>query len=247
MAFYRFEEGPELMAFCRDYMAHAPDEVLLILNYRRALPSPILPAAVHGEKVFRLIAVVFGDQKAGERLLRPIREFRTPIADAIGMKPYTQVQSMLDGGVPPGFRDYWKSHYLADIPDKAIELSLEHAQGIEALRSQVLFTYLKPRATREYADSALSHRDAPWNFNINAMWEKADEDARHIGWAQRFFTAMEPFSTGGVYVNFLGNEGDARVRAAYDPGKYEKLVALKGRFDPTNFFRLNQNIKPATA
>jgi FAD/FMN-containing dehydrogenase len=114
-----------------------------------------------------------------------------------------------------------------------------------ALRSQVLFSYLKPRRPQASADSALSHRDAPWNFNINAIWENADEDAQHIGWAQGFFAAMEPYSTGGVYVNFLGNEGEARVRAAYDPGKYERLVALKDRYDPTNFFRLNQNIKPS--
>ena len=245
-AFYRLEDGPGVMRFCREYLTDAPDEVFLILNYRRALPSPILPAEMHGQQVFRLIAVVLGDPEAGERLLRPIRQFRPAIADAIGPKPYTQVQSMLDVGVPAGFRDYWKSHYLADIPDAAIERSLEHARGIEALRTQVLFNYLKPQKVREYADSALSHRDAAWNFNLNAMWENPAEDAQHIGWAQRFFTAMEPYSTGGVYVNFLGNEGESRVRAAYDPGKYERLVALKDRYDPTNFFRLNQNIKPSS-
>jgi FAD/FMN-containing dehydrogenase len=235
------------MRFCRDYLIEAPDEVFLILNYRRALPSPALPAAVHGQKVFRLIAFVAGDSETGERLLRPIRQFRRPILDAIGVKPYPQIQSMLDPGVPAGFRDYWKSHYLADIPDQAIESALEHAGNIEAVRTQVLFSYLKPSEQRNFVDTALSHRDAPWNFNINAMWEKADEDARNIGWAQQFFAAMEPYSTGGVYVNFLGNEGEARVRAAYDPGKYERLVALKDRYDPAKFFRLNQNIKPSTA
>ncbi len=246
-AFYRLEHGPEVMRFCRDYLAEAPDGMFLILNFRRALPSPILPASMHGQTVFRLIACVFADPETGERLLRPIRRFRAPEVDAIGPKRYTQVQSMLDVGVPPGFRDYWKSHYLAGLPDEAIDISLEHARRIAALRTQVLFNYLAPGQPRAYADTALSHREAPWNFNINAMWENADEDDDHVRWAQDFFAAMQPYSTGGVYVNFLGNEGADRVRAAYDPGKYERLVALKDRYDPTNFFRLNQNIRPSRA
>jgi FAD/FMN-containing dehydrogenase len=245
-AFYRLEHAAEVMRFCRRYLAEAPDEVFLILNLRRALPSPLLPSALHGEKVFRLIACVFADPERGERLLQPIRQFRTPEVDTIGPKRYTQVQSMLDAGVPPGFRDYWKSHYLADLPDEAVDLSVEHARRIVALRTQVLFSYLAPRRAGALADSALSQRDAAWNFNINAMWEKAEEDEDHIRWAKDFFSAVEPYSTGGVYVNFLGDEGEARVRAAYDPGKYERLVALKDRYDPTNFFRLNQNIKPSS-
>lgn len=243
--FYRFEDGPDVMRFCRDYLAEAPDEVFLILNCRRALPSPILPPTVHGEKVFRLIACLAADAETGDRLLRPIREFRTPLADAVGPKPYQQVQGMLDPGVPAGLRNYWKSHYLGGLPDEAIERSYEHAAGIAALRTQVLYAYVKPREPQSFPDTALSHREAAWNFNINAMWESPDEDDRHIGWAQQFFAAMEPYSTGGVYVNFLGNEGEGRVRAAYDPGKYERLVALKNRYDPTNFFRLNQNIRPS--
>lgn len=245
--FYRFEDGPDVMRFCRDYLADVPDELFLILNYRRALPSPVLPPAIHGEKVFRLIVFVAGDADYGARLLAPIRQFRTPLVDAVGLKPYTQVQSMLDPGVPPGFRNYWKSQYLADIPDKALERAFEHAAGMAALRTQVLFAYVRPHAAHAYTDSALSHRNAPWNLNINAMWDDSREDQLHTGWAQRFFEAMTPYSTGGVYVNFLGNEGEARVRAAYDLGKYERLVALKNRYDPANFFRLNQNIKPSAA
>jgi FAD/FMN-containing dehydrogenase len=246
-AFYRLEHAAEVMRFCQRYLAEAPDEVFLILNLRRALPSPMLPRALHGEIVFRLIACVFADSELGERLLRPIRQFRAPEVDAIGPKRYTQVQSMLDVGVPFGFRDYWKSHYLGGLPDAAIDLAVEHARRIVALRTQVLFSYLTARQPRAFPDSALSHRDAPWNFNINAMWENPEEDEDHIRWAKEFSAAMEPYSTGGVYVNFLGNEGEARVRAAYDPGKYERLVALKDRYDPTNFFRLNQNIKPSSS
>ena len=246
-AFYRFEDGPDLMRFCRDYVEEAPDQVFFILNYRRAFPSPVLPAALHGEKVFRLIAFVAGDRQTGERLLRPIRQFRAPLVDAVQAMPYTRLQSMLDPAVPPGYRNYWKSHYLASLSDEAIDRAFEQARGITALRSQVLISYMKSGGGQIYPDTALSHRDAPWNLNINAMWEGADQDRAEIGWAQRFFEAMDPYSTGGVYVNFLGSEGETRVRAAYDPGKYERLVAIKNQYDPENFFRLNQNIRPSAS
>jgi hypothetical protein len=160
-ALYRLEDGPDLMRFCRDYLAEAPDEVSFIFNYRRALPSSLLPPAMHGQKIFRLIAFVAGDAAEGERLLRPILQFRAPLADTIGSMPYTQLQGMLDVGVPAGFRDYWKSHYLVDLPDAAMDPALEHAQTIEALRSQVLITYLKPRRAQNFTDTSLSHRDAP--------------------------------------------------------------------------------------
>ncbi|HEY3290815.1 MAG TPA: BBE domain-containing protein, partial [Anaerolineae bacterium] len=96
-------------------------------------------------------------------------------------------------------------------------------------------------------ETAYIHRAAPFLLNINAMWTDPQESTEHIGWARDFWAAMQPFSAGGVYVNFLSDEGAERVRAAYDPKTYERLVALKNKYDPMNFFRLNQNIKPTAA
>ena len=154
-------------------------------------------------------------------------------------------QSMLDAVQPPGRNYYWKSEDLPELTDGAIDVIVEHCNAITSPHTIVpLFQLGGAVADVDENATAYSHRKAAYAVNCNASWENGDP-APHVEWARDFSRALEPHSM-GVYVNFLGDEGEERARAAYGPEKYARLVELKDRFDPTNFFRVNQNIKPSS-
>jgi hypothetical protein len=160
--------------------------------------------------------------------------------------PYAALQTMLDADAPGGLQNYWKSEYLAGISDDVIEAIITYAGRISSPLSQIHIQHLQGAIGRVGEDeTAFSHRDAAFVVNIVSKWRDISQSERHIQWSRDLAAAITPFATGGVYVNFLGNEGDSRVRAAYGPGKYRRLSELKKKYDPGNFFRLNQNIKPA--
>jgi FAD/FMN-containing dehydrogenase len=192
-----------------------------------------------------VLAVCYaGERATGERVLQPLREFRRPLADLVAPMPYTALQSASDPTYPNGQRNYWKSHYVDDIADGAIAKLIEHAPRMTSPLSSFYLQHLGGAVGRAGAGSAaFGHRDAVFEFTILTVWQEPAEDAEHIAWARELLAAMEPYAT-GVYVNDLGAEGADRVRAAYAPATYERLVALKQRYDPENFFRLNQNIPP---
>jgi FAD/FMN-containing dehydrogenase len=152
---------------------------------------------------------------------------------------------MLDPGAPPYQQNFWKSSYLKGLSDEAIEALAACFEGITSPLSQVHLQHMEGAVRRVGEDEmAFSHRDASCVLNIVTKWKDPRESEKHIQWTRDFEAAMRPYSTGGVYVNFLGNEGEDRVKAAYGPAKYNRLAALKNKYDPTNFFQLNQNIKP---
>jgi FAD/FMN-containing dehydrogenase len=149
----------------------------------------------------------------------------------------------LDANFPAGRNYYWKSEDLPPLSDAAIDTIVAHAENITSPYSAVGLFQLGGAAGRVPEDAcAYSHRNARHALNISASWTDGDSD-KHIAWARDFDTAMQPYTV-GVYVNFLSNEGQDRVKAAYGPRKYDRLVALKRKYDPTNFFRVNQNIQP---
>ncbi len=159
--------------------------------------------------------------------------------------PYTVVQSFLDPTAPPGLQTYWKSHYLGDLNDEAIATLAARAAGAPSPLSQVHLHHLQGAVSRVGEnETAVSYRNAPFALNIVSMWSDPGDNDRQIRWTREFADAMESFGE-GVYVNFLGEEGQDRVRAAYGAEKYERLGAVKNQYDPTNFFRMNQNIRPA--
>ena len=144
---------------------------------------------------------------------------------------------------PPGRNYYWKSDDLPGLSDGAVDTIVAHAQAITSPHTIVAMFQLGGAASRVAEDAtAYSHRNAAYALNCNASWVDGDPGP-HIQWARDFSAAVQPFSA-GVYVNFLGDEGEERARAAYGAHKYERLVALKNKYDPTNFFRVNQNVKP---
>jgi FAD/FMN-containing dehydrogenase len=189
-----------------------------------------------------------GDAQTGEKVLKPLREFGPPIEDTVRIMPYGKLQSMLDPGAPPHLQNYWKSSYLEQLSDEAVEVLAVWSEGMTSPLSQVHLQHLGGAVRSAGEDeTAFSHRDALCALNIVTKWVDPRDAEKHIQWTRDFEAAMRPFSTGGVYVNFLGEEGEDRVRAAYGPEKYARLAALKKKYDPTNFFLMNQNIKPAAA
>ena len=224
-----------MLRFYRDFTAEAPDELKVdagLLTHPEA--GPIVAMAL----------CYCGDVSKGERAVERLRKFGPPLADMLQPMPYLDLQRMLDASFPAGRQNYWKGSFLKGLSDEAIDTFVDYGARVTSPMTFMLVENLHGAARRvKPTETAFGHRQAPYNLIIVSMWADPAESERHIRWTREFSEAMEPFSTGGVYVNYLGEEGEERVRAAYGLN-YERLVALKNKYDPTNFFRLNQNIKP---
>jgi FAD/FMN-containing dehydrogenase len=244
---HAFADAPEVFRFFSAFVATAPDELSVTASTFRAPPGLPVPHEMLGELVTVLAVCYAGDPDDGERVLAPLRSFGRPLADLVTPMPYTALQSGSDAAYPDGQRNYWKSHYVDDITDGAVATLQEHASRMPSPLSSFYFQHLGGAIARAAAETAaFGHRDAVFDFNILTVWKQPAEDAENITWARDFAAAMQPYST-GVYVNNLGVEGADRVRAAYAPETYERLVALKDDYDPHNVFRFNQNVTPSGA
>jgi FAD/FMN-containing dehydrogenase len=233
-----------VLGFIRDFIPEAPDEVFVGCTLRVAPPAPFLPPEAHGRKVIGVGALYAGPIEEGERALAPLRTFLRPLADTILPRRYTDWQQILDPGWGPGARNYWKAEYLSGLSDEAIETVASHFAEMSSPLSDIKLASLGGAVARiDPDDSAYTHRHAPYILNINSRWADGDGEP-HVAWTRDFWSAMRPHSAGGVYVNFLGAEGADRVVEAYGPAKFERLVLLKRKYDPTNLFRVNQNIPP---
>jgi len=239
------EDAGDVLRFYRDFIEDAPDELSVYLNLRSAPPLDWVPDDLRGKPVVMLIPFYVGDPEVGERLLRPLREHGRPVVDLAQVKPYLAHQSMFDANVPHGWGYYWKSHYLPPLTDGAIDVLVERAWQKTSAASYTIVFHLGGQIARTAADeSAASGRDATHAIVMNAAWTDGGPGHPDIEWSRGAFHALEPHSTGGVYMNFLHNdEGDGRVRAAYG-GSYERLARIKARYDPENVFHGNQNIPP---
>jgi FAD/FMN-containing dehydrogenase len=245
IAFFPEPQVGEVLTFLRDFVPSAPPEVFAGCTLRTAPAVPFLPPEVHGTRVIGLGMFYAGPADEGEPALRPLRSFARPIADTVQPRPYTAWQQILDTGWGPGAHNYWKAEYLKVPDDRAVETIAAHFARISSPASDIKLSGLGGAISSVGPDeTAYTHRDAPFILNINTRWEAGDAE-HHVQWTRELWTAMRPYSAGGVYVNFLGQEGAARVQEAYGPTKFERLRALKHKYDPTNFFHVNQNIPPA--
>ena len=188
-----------------------------------------------------ILACYIGEQ--GEEIVRPLKEFGPPVMDVIQPMPYVNAQSLVDESFPKGRHNYWKSHLLRELRDDAIDALVEGFQAVASPYSSILIEQLGGAMSRVSEDeTAFPHRDAAYDVVIMPMWTEAAESEQHIQWADELWQATQPSSSGGVYVNYLSNEGGERIKAAYGIN-YERLVALKHQYDPLNLFRFNQNIQ----
>jgi hypothetical protein len=211
---------------------------------RVAPPAPWLPKEVHGKPIVALFVCHSGKVEDGEALLAPLRKLGRPVADIVMRRPYAQMQSLLDATQPKGRRYYWKSHYLAGIDGRTIELAAEHAGRIRSPHSAILLFQIQGALNeRPTGYSPAGNRDAAYVLNIAASWENADDDTINVAWARDCFEATRSCSTGGTYVNFLTEEeGRDRIEAAYSAADLQKLASLKRKHDPENLFRHTKSV-----
>jgi UDP-N-acetylenolpyruvoylglucosamine reductase len=234
---YPAQVASRVLRFYDDFVKSAPDEL------STAASLGLTPA---GEPTLSIAVCYCGPIDEGERVLRPLRRFQPPIDDGIQPMPYTVLQSTRDEGFPSGRLHYWKSGWLRQVTDGAIETLLQLLPQMPSSASSVGLQQLHGVASRvSPSATAFPHRAEQYDFLILSQWSEADDSDRNLQWTRALFEAMQPHLEESVYVNNLGDEGQARVQAAYGEN-YPRLAALKRTYDPGNLFRSNQNIDPAT-
>ena len=244
---YPLSDAREVLQHYRDFSAHAPEELTVWVIMRKAPPLPFLSEEVHGTEVVVLAAAYAGDMAEGEKALAPLRGFGNPIADVIGPHPFVGFQAVFDPLLTPGARNYWKSHDFLELSDELLDMLIEYTGTLPDPQCELFIAQMGGATKKVAADAtAYRHRDTEFIMNVHGRWQDAGDDEKCIGWCRELFQATERFATGGVYVNFMTDEEDKRVREAYGES-YDRLVELKKKYDPDNMFRLNQNINPNAA
>jgi FAD/FMN-containing dehydrogenase len=236
MVIYPIGKAKAFLRLYRDVTSTAPDEFgsLVALG---TLPD--------GTQAAVLLVGYHGSAADGEKLLRPLREFAPPLADQVAPVPYAALQGISEHFNPRGYRNYLKTNYLKDLSDDAIDILVERYMSVPAPFSHIVVEHMGGAVSRmDQHATAYNYRDAQYNFLIVGIWHDSAEDAGNIQWVRSLWQAIQPFSTGNIYVNYESDVGADRVQAAYGAAKYDRLVALKNTYDPTNVFRLNANIKP---
>ena len=241
--------GPVLGGGLRYPAAQARDFLRFYHEFASTCPDELSTAASLGQapdgSVVAGVAVCYcGPIETGERVLHPLRTFGSPLEDNIQPMSYRALQSAPDTGFPSGRQHYWKSSWLKHPSAEAIEVMIRFVAEMPSSISGVGLQQMHGAASRvDPATMAFRHRDEHYDFLILSQWAAPSDSEENIRWTREFFEAMEPFLESGVYVNNLGEEGEDRIREAYGE-HYERLVALKDKYDPTNLFRLNQNVRP---
>ncbi|MDH3286273.1 MAG: FAD-binding oxidoreductase [Betaproteobacteria bacterium] len=242
---FPMEQAKSVLEQYREFIKTMPEDLNVWVVLRNAPPLPFLPESVHGKGVIVLAIVYLGDADVGRRAVEPLRGFGKAYGEHIGPAPYAAWQQAFDPLLGPGARNYWKSHNLAVIKDETIDAALRCAGTLPTGECEIFIGLLGGAASRVPVDAmAYGARDAEMVMNIHARWQTMSDDKRCIGWAREAFEAVGRHATGSVYVNFLTAEEGARVGAAYG-ANHARLVEIKNRYDPTNRFRLNQNIRPS--
>jgi FAD/FMN-containing dehydrogenase len=242
-----FARARELLAGYRQIAARAPDELTIWVVLRQAPPLPFLPAEVHGKEILVFAVCYAGEETEGMRALEPLRALEEPIADVIGMQPYLAWQSAFDPLLTPGAYNYWKSHNLAELSDGLLDTLTSYSARLPTGECEIFIGQLGGATNRVAVDAtAYPHRNANFVMNVHTRWREPADERRSIDWTRQLFAETAPYATGGVYVNFMPEDETDRVSSAYG-ANYARLAELKAKYDPTNLFRFNQNVRPSAA
>jgi FAD/FMN-containing dehydrogenase len=244
--FYPADADRDLLRVFRDWAATAPDEITGLVNLTTAPPLPVIPEQWHGKKVAAFIATFTGSVEEGDGLVRAFRDVAEPVADLLGPMPYRVIQTLIDPLWPKGIHSYFKATNLARLDDELVDRLAEIHLASPGPQCEI-HVHQMGGAVARVADGATAFAERSMPFVLNAVtgWRDADAGASHREWARAVIAAASDASTGRAYVNFLGDVGAART--SYSDETYTRLVTLKNDYDPTNVFRLNQNIEPQAA
>jgi FAD/FMN-containing dehydrogenase len=242
--FWSIEDSPKVLRFYRDWIAEAPDELMTIVIHRKAPPLDFVPPELHGKLVVAVVSCYAGPIEEGERVLKPLKEFGSPVLDLCQPKPYLEHQGMFDPSFPHGRWYYMRACDVAELTDEVIDITVDHAMRIKSPLTTFPIWQMGGAVARVADDAtAFTSRGAGHTFNLTSMTEGPEGFEEERQWTRDFWSALAPHQM-GVYVNFLMEEGEERVREAYGAEKYDRLKALKRKYDPENLFRLNQNVPP---
>ncbi len=242
--FWPMEESPHVLRFYRDWITDVPDELTTIVVHRKAPPLPTVPSELHGRPVVMVICCYAGQVEEGEKVVRPMKAFGPPVLDLCVPTSFVAHQAMFDPSFPHGWWYYFRSCDVAALTDNVIDIVAQNALQMRSPVTAFPIFHLGGAVARVGEDkTAFNGRGAGHTININATTETAEGFDEEREWSRNFWSALAPYHT-SVYVNFLMDEGEERIRQAYGAGKYDRLKVLKRKYDPDNFFRLNQNIPP---
>jgi len=232
---YTRDQAGDVLRHYRAFMTTAPEE---LTAYAGLISTP------DGAPAVAVVVCYCGDLAEGERVIRPLRGFGSPFMDAVQPLPFPAMQKLFDDAFPDRTYNYWRSSFLKALSDEAIDLIVEHGNRAGSPLSGVVLEFYGGAAGRVApSDTAFAQRQAEYNVGITAQWTEAAEGDQHIGWVRALWDALVPHSSGGYLLNFLGDDNPEAIRGAFGTN-HGRLVELKTKYDPTNFFSLNQNVLP---
>ncbi len=240
---YSISKAANLLRLYGDLIMDAPEEFYMFVGFHIEPPQPFVPTHEPGTPVVVAVVCYLGTQDDAEKHIRPLRELG-PEADMVGAIPFPELQRLFDPIVPPGLQHYWKGDFFAEITDKAIEAHLEYGPRVPTFRSTMHIYPINGAMQRVgRADTAFSYREANFSAVTAGIFDDPAQTPSIVQWVRDYWSAVHPYSLGAAYVNFLMDEGQDRIKATYRDN-YDRLAALKAKYDPTNLFHLNQNIPP---
>ncbi len=242
---YELSETAEVMKWYRELIKKAPDDLNGFFAFLTVPPGPPFPEHLHMKKMCGIVWACTEPLAKAEETFKPIRAFKKAALDLVGPLPQPALQSMFDVLYPPGLQWYWRADFVNELGDEAIALNARFGSELPTMHSLMHLYPINGAAARVGKDdTAWNYRDATWAQVICGVDPDAANNEKIISWTKNYYDALHPYSAGGAYVNFMMDEGEERVKATYGDN-YERLVAIKNKYDPQNLFRVNQNIKPA--
>jgi FAD/FMN-containing dehydrogenase len=243
--FWSLDQATEVMKAYREFILKAPESVNGFFAFLTIPPAPMFPQHLHLKKVCGVMWCCNRPAAQAEAATKPMRSVGTPILDHVGEMPFPVVQSLFDGLYPPGLQWYWRADFVKELSDQAIEAHVEHGAALPTMHS-TMHLYAIDGATHRVGknDTAFSYREANWAEVIVGVDPDPANKDKITRWCKDYFDALHPYSAGGAYVNFMMDEGQERIQASFRDN-YARLATIKKKYDPTNFFRVNQNIRPA--
>jgi len=244
---WELDQAEEVMRWYRTFISEAPEELNGWFAFLTVPPAPPFPEHLHMKKMCGVVWCYTGPEESADEVFAPVAAFGPPALHGVHPMPYPMLQGAFDGLYPPGDQWYWKADFVRELSDEAIAIHLEHAGALPTMQATMHLYPINGAAHRiGRNDTAWSYRDATWGMVIAGVDHDPANAARITGWARDYWTALHPYSAGGAYVNMMMEEGQDRIRAAYRDN-YDRLAAIKATYDPTNLFRVNQNILPSRA
>lgn len=239
------EHTEEIMKWYREFILTAPEQMNGFFAFLTVPPGPPFPEALHFKKMCGIVWCFNGPLEEANKILEPLRRFRAPAFEFFVPMPFPVLQSMFDGLYTPGLQWYWKADFVKELSDGAIALHAKHGAELPTLHSTMHLYPVNGAAHRPAKDDTpWSHRDAIWSEVIVGVDPDPANKDRITAWAKNYWQALHPYGAGGGYVNFMmEGEGEDRIQATYQTS-YKKLARIKAKYDPGNFFRVNQNIRP---